>query len=72
MDKFKIQLAPAVTTGAPCPMSHERLLRLLRARQSHLFQRVTDRFLRRLTETCLREAIEAKDQQKLMKQGDDP
>jgi len=72
MDKFKIQLAPAVTTGAPCPMSHERLLRLLRARQSHLFQRVTDRFLRRLTETCLREAIEAKDQQKLMKEGDDP
>ena len=52
-------------------MEKRKLLSLLRRRKSHLLQRVTDKFLRRLSDMCAEDAMLMAENQKVMKEGDD-
>ena len=57
--------------GERTAMEKRKLLSLLRRRKSHLLQRVTDKFLRRLSDMCAEDAMLMAENQKVMKEGDD-
>ena len=57
--------------GERTAMEKGKLLSLLRRRKSHLLQRVTDKFLRRLSDMCAEDGMLMAENQKVMKEGDD-